>query len=417
MPPSSESHRTETAGTRASSRPRTLLATIFCAFAALLPIVSVVSPKGTVVLLLLAAVFAIPTYWWTLRRLPVPELRFSIALVLLVVWCAIASSWGFDVKQSLVLSLRIAIIFAAGIVLFPIVATLDDASKNRIGLWLIAGFVLTLIFMAVEIGLGYPTIRSLKGVSGGREAVTLSRGAIALSLIVWPVVAFLWTRGIGWMLIVIPILLGILSIFLESAAATLGFAIGAATILLVVSHRRVGRLVTLAACVVAFVALPFAMREMHNHEWHRAEWLSESERHRVEIWDFSLARIAEKPVLGWGFDGSRHIAEYFFGADESSRRLVPLHPHSGPLQILLELGAVGAVIVLALLWLLATKLDKLPPRSRECGQALFIAALAIGCVAFGQWQNWWLALIFSVALLVPLTVAPAVRDSASKIIL
>ena len=414
MPASSESPGGETAVTRTLNRPRALLTAIFCAFAALLPIVSVIAPKGTVVLLLLAAALAVPTYWWAHRRFPIPDLRISIALVLLVVWCAIASAWSDDPTRSLVLALRIAVIFAAGMVLFPIVATLDDAAKNRIGLWLVAGFGLSLALMVVEFGLDYPTIRSLKEVSSGREATSLSRGAIALSLIVWPVVAYLWSKGIGWKALVIPVLLGILSNFLESAAATLGFAIGFATVLLVASNRKIGRFLTLAACVVAFVALPFAMREMHNQEWQRADWLSGSERHRVEIWNFSLERIVERPVLGWGFDGSRYLAENFFGADEAGRSILPLHPHNGPLQIMLELGAVGAVIVLALLWLIAIQMNNLSRRTRECGQALLVAALAIGCVAFGQWQNWWLALIFSVALLVPLMATPAVRNGASQ---
>ena len=117
----------------------------------------------------------------------------------------------------------------------------------------------------------------------------------------------------------------------------------------------------------------------------------------MEIWNFSLERIVERPVLGWGFDGSRYLAENFFGTDEAGRSILPLHPHNGPLQIMLELGAVGAVIVLALLWLIAIQMNNLSRRTRECGQALLVAALAIGCVAFGQWQNWWLALIFSVA--------------------
>ena len=179
------------------SRPRALLTAIFCAFAALLPIVSVMAPKGTVVLLLLAAALAVPTYWWAHRRFPIPDLRISIALALLVVWCAIASAWSDDSTRSLVLALRIAVIFAAGMVLFPIVATLDDAAKNRIGLWLVAGFGLSLALMVVEFGLDYPTIRSLKEVSSGREATSLSRGAIALSLIVWPVVAYLWSKGLA----------------------------------------------------------------------------------------------------------------------------------------------------------------------------------------------------------------------------
>ena len=413
MTSSPESHRPETAVTQASSRPRTLLTGIFCAFAALLPIVSVVAPKGTVVLLLLAAVLAVPTYWWAYRRIPVPDLRFSIALVLLVVWCAIASSWGFDVKKSLVLVLRIVVIFAAGMVLFPIVSTLDDAARNRIGLGLVAGVGLSLALMAMEIGLDYPTVRSLKDVSSGREAIAFNRGAIALSLIVWPVVAYLWSRGLGWKALVIPVLMGIASFFLESTAATLGFVVGAATVLLAVSHRRVGLAVTIATSVLVFVGMPFAAQEMHSHGWHRADWLVGSAQHRVEIWDFSVQRIAEKPVLGWGFDASRHVGALFPNAADTGRELMALHPHSAPLQITLELGAVGAAIALALLGLVAVLLSDKPYRGRAFAQALFVSALAIGCVAFGVWQNWWLSLVVSVALLVPLTAAPAAREGGN----
>ena len=174
-----------------------LLTAIFCAFAALLPIVCVVAPKGTVVLLLLAAVTAVPTYWWAHRRIPVPDLRLSILLALLVVWCAIASVWSSDPTRSLVLALRIAVLIAAGMLLFPVVAALNDASKRRICLWLIGGSSLSLVLMIVEMGLGYPTVHSFKKLSEGREAIAFNRGAIALSLISWPVVAFLWSRGVA----------------------------------------------------------------------------------------------------------------------------------------------------------------------------------------------------------------------------
>ena len=91
-----------------------------------------------------------------------------------------------------------------------------------------------------------------------------------------------------------------------------------------------------------------------------------------------------------------------------------MHPHSAPLQTLLELGAIGAVIALALLWLVSARLDVLSGRTRAFGQALFVAALAIGSVAFGMWQNWWLALSVSVALLVPLTAPSAAGDPDSR---
>ena len=216
---------------------------------------------------------------------------------------------------------------------------------------MIAGFGVSLALVAVETGLDYPLLRLSGAAEAGNEAVWLNRGAVALALIAWPVTALLRARGLGWTALALPVALGLASLFLESAAATLGLAAGVAAVLLALCHRRAGLAVTLAAGVLVFVAMPFAARKMHDHGWHRAEWLAASAQHRIEIWEFSVQRIAEKPLLGWGFDGSRHMESLYPDPSETGRVVAALHPHSAPLQIMLELGAVGAVIALALLWL------------------------------------------------------------------
>ena len=207
-----------TAGAVASGKPSAFLTGVFCALAVLLPVVGVVAPKGTVVLLVLAAVLAVPIHWWAHRRFPVPDLRIAIALALLVVWCAIASAWSEDSVRSLVLALRVAAILAAGLVLFPIAVALDDAARKRIGQWLVAGFGLSLFLVAVEIGLDYPMLRPFKTAEAGEEAVWFNRGAIALALIVWPVTAWLRARGLRWKAFALPVALGVASLVLESAA-------------------------------------------------------------------------------------------------------------------------------------------------------------------------------------------------------
>ena len=156
--------------------------------------------------------------------------------------------------------------------------------------------------------------------------------------------------------------------------------------------------------------MPFAAREMRGHGWHRADWLAASAQHRIEIWDFAVQRIAENPVLGWGFDGSRHMESLYPDPSDTGRVIAALHPHSAPLQIMLELGAVGAVIALALLGLIAMRLGGAAGQTRMFGQPLFVAALAIASVSYGAWQNWWLALVVSVALLVPLTASCSERN-------
>jgi len=219
------------------------------------------------------------------------------------------------------------------------------------------------------------------------------------------------------MALAIPVALGIGSVFLESESAMLGFAVGIATVLLVLALPRFGRTVAILASVLAFVAMPFAAKGMYEHGWHRADWLINSAQHRVEIWDFTLRRIAEKPLLGWGFDAARHLETLYSDTSETGRALMALHPHSVSLQVLLELGSLGAVIVLGLLCLVAMRLDGVSGRARAFGQAAFVAALAISLVAYGAWQNWWLSLLVSVAILVPLATAPGTRGGVTRPVL
>jgi O-antigen ligase len=146
-----------------------------------------------------------------------------------------------------------------------------------------------------------------------------------------------------------------------------------------------------------------AVQEIFRRDWQEAEWLDGSARHRVEIWNYTAELIAQKPLTGWGFDAARAIPKARPFEQVGERPLLPLHPHNAPLQILLELGAVGATIVFVLLMLLVGRIEGLSKPARVCGQALFVSTLVIACTAYGLWQNQWLAMMCSAALLIPLT--------------
>src|SRR5205807_9032712 len=82
--------------------------------------------------------------------------------------------------------------------------------------------------------------------------------------------------------------------------------------------------------------------------------------HRLIIWRFTIDRIDERPLLGWGMDASRalpggstEIRQYMglpneFLFDRVKGEVQPLHPHSAILQLRVELGIAGAVIGAAL---------------------------------------------------------------------
>jgi len=130
--------------------------------------------------------------------------------------------------------------------------------------------------------------------------------------------------------------------------------------------------------------------------------LPNSAVHRLLIWDFAAERIAERPVLGWGMESSRTIPggagkpdpamlDEFGVTSDAARawfqytQLMPLHPHNLALQVWLELGVVGALLMALLLAMVAWHL----PNAAGCG--VFAAALVIAMLSYGAWQYWWVA--------------------------
>ena len=389
--------------------PKPRLLAICCGFCLLLPPISLLASKAVVPLLLITAALACLVVWRAERRVPRPDRAAAMMFAALLLVCAIASLWGFAVIGSLFLALRMGAIFAAGLVLFTIAQSFDDGMRERVGLWLLAGILATLAIMTVEIALDFPLFKFLKGPfsKNAPPGSPLNRGATALAMVIWPAAALLWQRGLAWAALALAAVVAVILGLLSSAAALLAFVAGGLAALVALGNRTASRVLVVAATVAAFVGMPFAAKLMYGLGWHESAWLAASARHRIEIWNYTTRLIEQKPWRGWGFDASRAITDARADSLANQLPLLPLHPHSAPLQILLELGIPGIALTLALLWLLARRIEVLPRPARVCGQALFITTLTIASTAYGMWQNQWLAMMFSAALMIPLTLRSA----------
>jgi O-antigen ligase len=150
------------------------------------------------------------------------------------------------------------------------------------------------------------------------------------------------------------------------------------------------------------------------------EYLPNSGVHRIMIWQTTAERIRERPWLGHGFDTSRvlyprsSIVDVRFAKPTVGQSIgfnaepIPLHPHNMILQVWLELGVVGAGMVLAALLAIIAGLARMPLErdERAAGYGFFVTALAIAAVAYGAWQAWWLSAlglgaVFLVAMFSP----------------
>ncbi len=385
--------------------PQDWLRIIFRAFCLVLPPLSLLSQQAVVPWLLIVAVAACAVVWRAERRLPIPDRSIAMGFAALLLWCAIASLWGFDLMGSLFLLLRIGAIFTAALVLFAIARGLDDRIRENLGNWLLAGILIALVLMVVELFFGYPINEAYFGISSEEADFRsrLNRGATAMVMMAWPAAALLWRRGSVWGVAILFAAVAAMLGLMESNSAILGAIAGLAAASVSLLHRKAGRAMVVLVTIVALAGTTLAAQEMFRRDWQNAEWLDGSARHRVEIWNYTADWIVQKPLTGWGFDASRAFRKDRLSDGNGTRQLLPLHPHNAPLQILLELGAVGAAIVFVLLMLLAGRISRLPRPERICGQALFVSTLAISCAAYGLWQNQWLAMMCAAALLIPLT--------------
>ena len=139
-----------------------------------------------------------------------------------------------------------------------------------------------------------------------------------------------------------------------------------------------------------------------------AQWdkLPSSAQHRLIIWKFVSGKIEENPLTGWGYEGARTIGNHqIFSTFLPDGRILtgeilPLHHHNGTLQVWLELGGIGIVLVALFLWLSLGRVMVWIGRP----VAPYVAAVVAGSfiisnVSYGLWQSWWLSTIWLCAAL------------------
>ncbi|MFQ5764267.1 MAG: O-antigen ligase family protein [Rhodospirillales bacterium] len=389
-------------------------------FAACLPPVGVMAPKGSVVLLLaLGLVGAVRWVQEGRPRLPVDR-RIAFALAALALWAAATATWAFAPAGALVLVLKLMGVSAAGVAALSVVARLDVGQRRTVENALFAGMGLGIAALAVGFAYATVTGEALWSTFKSDPLATLNTGAVAMGLLAWPAFAALWRRGHR-----LPAGIGATVLyaglwFLSSAAALLAPVVGVTGFFVVWFLGRRGALALAAVVAVLAVAAPQI-----------ASWGLSPEKigtppppslssveHRIRIWAFTTEKIDEKPVLGWGMDASRAVPG---GHQELApgTEILPLHPHNAFLQVRLELGLPGAAIIAALLGVFfAVVVGGMNDRlGRAVAAGTGVAFLTVASISYGIWQNWWIAFAWSLAALTALTVGPSApaggREAAS----
>ena len=381
--------------------PRTpigLVAWVYLFIAWTLPPVAVYAPKGTVVIVIAAALGLLFD-----RDVRAAVLTKSQPVVMLAIfpfmgWAFAAIFWTPDPSRGLrvwigvVSILLLARVLAAGASLVP------ERNKELLyGSLALAG-LLFVVFVGVENlsdGFVIKFLKQSQGKDVNDYSAWINPGNAILAVCAGPI-AIAASRRVGFIggLVSLGLIASTIALGPMKSATMAVLISGVVFVAVVAGRRRAVQLIALSMAV-AILAMPFIVRspEISGDIKNLLNALHINLNHRLAIWTFVGERIGDHPIIGWGLDSSRLIPGGSATVLGNYAEILPLHPHNGVLQVWLELGAVGAV---GFLVVVLSSFDAIVKTARERLHAALLAAtfsayLTLGQLSFGVWQNWWLA--------------------------
>lgn len=363
--------------------------------AMLTPLLGLYAPLGLAPLVVLVAVVATAVHRRRTGSWPVPRYAAAVVLAGLVIWAALSLTWTIQPLTGAANGLaRLAGILTCGLIIVQIAAGLDHAERTRFRRLLVTGFALAVVLVAMERVSEFPLYRHLPSADWPAQPFqSFNRGLTVLGLVVFPVALALWRRSSMLSVVVWGVTLAVVLAF-SSGSAIAAVALGGAVAVAAYAAPRVTAAALGMTLICIVLLAPIAWRVIPAPEDlpQISAAMPGSTLHRWLIWRFTAARVAERPLLGWGFDSSRSIpgSHEILGMHGQS---LPLHPHNAPLQWWLELGVPGALLgaALHLAALRAITAGSLTRPATAAAQALLLSATVVANLSYGTWQNWWLA--------------------------
>lgn len=313
--------------------------------------------------------------------------------VLMLLWCVISCLWSPDFYLSLKALIGLLFFVIATLRLLSLDQKFVEEFYNIFHKPLLYGLLVAIILFFFEYYSGGVISTTFKKVIQHKnmpfELPWLDRGVVFISLLSWFVINNLLKQKQFMLALGIYISIIYILYLSDSLAGFVGFILAsAAYIALHFTKMRLGPLMRL--CFVLYIiAMPIMAYKQDPLEISNKYSIPDSAKHRLFIWQFVAHKIADNPIIGYGFASSNHIATendvVHYGQYQWC--LLPLHPHNNVLQILLETGLVGFILFI----LIVDNILKWTIRNNNVlAAACFINYFFIGTISFGIWQSWWL---------------------------
>jgi len=220
---------------------------------------------------------------------------------------------------------------------------------------------------------------------------SLGHAAVPLILLSGPAAMIAWREGGPVIGGIILFLAGYVAFSFETEVNAAAFLLASFAAVLAYLWPRTLTSILFGSLAGAFIVLPLVMPGLVSalpegfKEALPLSWLW-----RLEIWAFAGELVQEKLWFGHGMDASRVLNGEMNLAGYSIERL-PHHPHNAALQVWLETGLVGSLLLAYTLVAIGGRIAMSPQLSKL--QAVAIAWVLIVYVSliffsYGVWQEW-----------------------------
>lgn len=357
------------------SRPQQLAALALAALALICPVIMVFAPKVPALLVPLAALCMLPALRVRLGR----EYLFWVAVLLALVIPALVRTPLPERAMGFVFHAVVEV--GSGLVLVLVALRLPVASLRIIVAGLGVGVFLAFVALVIEHAGGQAIANAIAAGLHRRPpfSYSMDRSLILFSLLFWPLMATGMSTGyLRWPFVAgAGILLFAVLAQTNSQASVAGLAFGLLVFVCANLAPRLSYRMLRLGVIGLFLGMPFliyALTIIFNNDL--VIWNAANARERLGIWTSTTINILDRPWTGYGIEALPVLPG----------TINNLHCHNGILQMWIEFGLPGVVVLLAGVLVLLRHV-----KGRPVVQAAFASWLLIFSVGYNYWQPWWIA--------------------------
>ncbi len=401
---------------------------------------AILAPRATPWLLLLLGAPIVLAAMGPHRALAMrPLTQLGIGLGVFGVYLALNALWAVDPLQGVGRAILFALIAALVTALWAALPKLDGSRVQLLQRTALIGAVVALLFLAFEtvfdqpvrklvvsmLPMLRPAPKHMTVTDGWVTQIglyTLNRSIAMVVLLLWPVLLIARARlssGQSRLAAMAAVGVSAITVFSsEHETSMLALVAGCFVFVGMAVAPKPMRALVLAAWVAATLLVVPLAATAYDTGLHRAGWLPQTARNRIVLWGVTADKVWDKPLLGVGIGSTKPLDEdaaptATVQPGDSYPQRTGRHSHNIFMQTWYELGAVGALLFLAVGVLALRALGRLPPADQPYAFASFVSAMTIGAFTWGMWQPWFMAAfgIWAAMLLIGLDATRRMRVS------